>query len=193
MFLEEKTLESLSVLLGRVCPEAALFGEKMKDALLEYTGDELLVEYAKLFVGPFELKAAPYGSIYLEEGRKIMGDTTLEVTRIYKEEGLSLDDNYRELPDHIAAELEFMYYLAYHEVEALANNAPERAAHFLDRQEHFLRTFLGGWVEPFCDKIRQGTENDYYKALAGCLSVFITKTHFSDALPEELKMGLART
>jgi len=190
--LEEKTLEGLSGLLRRVCPEAALSASTMRDALLKYSNEELLIEYAKLFVGPFELKAAPYGSVYLDDGRKIMGDSTLEVTKIYKEEGLALDENFKELPDHIAAELEFMYYLAYQEVEALEKNDTEKAAHFLNRQEYFLRTFLGRWVAPFCEKIKQGTENEFYQALADCLAMFITKTNFSDAMPEELKAGLAQ-
>ena len=185
-------MESLSGLLGRVCPDAAPSAATMKDALLKYSNEELLIEYAKLFVGPFELKAAPYGSVYLDDGRKIMGDSTLEVTKIYKEEGLSLDKNFKELPDQIAAELDFMYYLGYQEVEALEKNDTDKAAHFLNRQEYFLWTFLDKWVAPFCEKIKQGTENGFYQALAGCLATFISKTNHSDAMPEELKAGLAQ-
>jgi TorA maturation chaperone TorD len=191
--LEEKTLESLSELLGRVCPDAALSAAKMKEALSKYNNQELLIDYAKLFVGPFELKAAPYGSVYLDESRKIMGDSTLKVVEAYKEAGLALDEHFKELPDHMAAELEFMYFLAYQELEAIGKNDTEKAAHFLNRQETFLRSFLGPWTVPFCEKIRQGTENEYYRALADCLEAFITKTSHSNAMPEELKAGLART
>ncbi len=191
--IEEKTLQSLSGLLSRVCPDAEPCGVHMSDALLKYSNEELLVEYARLFVGPYELKAAPYGSVYLETGGKIMGDSTIAAATVYKEEGLSLDENFNEIPDHIAAELEFMYYLAFKEVEALEKNDAEKAAYFLNRQEYFLRTFLGAWVAPFRGKIKQGTENEFYQALADCLEVFISKTNYNDVMPEELKVSLART
>lgn len=192
LFLEEKTLENLSGLLTRVCPGAALPAERMRDALLRYGNEELLVEYAKLFVGPFELKAPPYGSVYLEQNARLMGDSTLEVQKMYQEEGLSLDADFNDLPDHVTAELEFMYYLSFREVEALEKNDNEQAARFLNRQEHFLGVLLRSWVEPFCEKIRQGTENDYYRALADCLSAFISSAGRADAVPEELRAGLVR-
>jgi TorA maturation chaperone TorD len=190
LFLEEKVFENLGKVLKRVCPEAAQFAEKSRTFVMQYGNEELLVEYARLFVGPNELIAPPYGSIYLEEGRKVMGHSTARVMEFYKAEGLSMDEHFENLPDHIAAELEFMHYLAYQEVEALEKNETEKAAHFLNRQETFLRTFLGPWVAPFCDKIKQGTENGFYQALADCLAAFISKTNFSDAMPEELKAGL---
>ena len=193
LFIEENVFTTLADLLKRVCPEAAQFADKMAASVSRYSNEDLLVEYARLFVGPNELLASPYGSLYLEEGGKVMGESTTRVMEFYKAEGLTMDEHFRNLPDHIAAELEFMHYLAYQEVEALEKNNREKAAHFLNRQETFLQTFLGPWVAPFCEKTKQGTENEFYKALADCLAAFITKTNFSDAMPEELKAGLART
>ena len=192
LFLDENLYESLGTMLTRVCPEAAPFSEKMATTVRQYSDEDLLVEYARLFVGPNELLAPPYGSIYLEEGRKVMGDSTARVMEFYRAEGLSMDEHFENLPDHIAVELEFMYYLAYNEVEALENNDREKAGHFADRQEAFLRTFLGPWIVPFCEKMKQGTENKFYHALADCLSVFISKTNYRDAMPEELTTSLAR-
>lgn len=193
LFLDENVFAVLGNLLTRVCPDAALFSEKMATSVTQYNEEDLLVEYARLFVGPNELLAPPYGSVYLEEGRKVMGESTAGVMEFYKAEGLTMDEQFQNLPDHIAAEMEFMYYLAYHQVEALEKNDTEKAVHFLNRQEIFLRTFLCPWVAPFCEKIKQGTENGFYQALADCLAAFITKTNFSDAMPEELKTGLVRT
>ena len=52
--------------------------------------EKLKVEFARLFIGPYRLAAPPYGSIYLDEERKIMGDSTIDVRRRYIESGLSL-------------------------------------------------------------------------------------------------------
>lgn len=191
LFLDESVFSVLGDLLTRVCPAAALFSEKMATSVMQYDEEELLVEYARLFVGPNELLAPPYGSVYLEEGGKVMGESTARVMEFYKAEGLSMDDQFQNLPDHITAEMEFMYYLAYHEVEALEKNDSEKAAQFLNRQETFRNTFLGPWVAPFSEKIKQGTENEFYQALADCLSVFMLKTERC-AMPEEPRKNLAR-
>lgn len=191
LFLDENVFAVLGNLLTRVCPEAALFSEKMATSVVQYDEEELLVEYARLLVGPNELPAPPYGSVYLEEGRKVMGESTARVMEFYKAEGLSMNEQFQNLPDHITAEMEFMYYLAYHEVEALEKNDREKALYFLNKQEDFLRTYLDGWVAPFCEKMRQGTENEFYQALADCVSVFMTKTDRC-AMPEELRENLAR-
>lgn len=191
IFMEEGLFENLTVLLKQACPDAVVFSEKMGQAILNYNNEDLLIDYAKLFVGPYELKAAPYGSIYLDEGRKIMGDSTIEVIKIYKDEGLSIDENFKELPDHIAVELEFMYYLIFKEVEALEKSETDKALNFIKTQELFLDKFLKKWVGPFCDKIKQGTDNEFYSSLADCLSVFIEKAHARNELPEALKVKTA--
>lgn len=177
LFTQENFLENLTMSLKKVCPEAAPFSRKMEDALLGCSNEDLSVEHAKLFVGPCELKAPPYGSVYLDKERRVMGDSTMEVIRAYQKQGLSIDDEFKELPDHISAELEFMYYLIHKEVEALRNTDTKRALKWIEQQEAFLNTFLRPWVPPFCEKIKEGTDNKFYKALADCVSSFIDHFH----------------
>lgn len=186
IFLEEGLFENLSGLLKQVCPDAAVFSDTMKRGILNYGAEDLLVEYAKLFVGPYELKAAPYGSVYLDGGGKTMGDSTMEVLKIYNNEGLAIADDFRELPDHIAVELEFMYYLISRETEALKESDTETAVRFFRVRDSFKHAFLGKWVAPFCEKIKEETENSFYRALSDCLSVFIAKELEGEAVPEVL-------
>jgi len=173
LFVEEDLSKNLTMLLKEVCPEAAKFSGRMGDAILNYSEEDLQVEYAHLFVGPYELVAPPYGSVYLDGKKRVMGDSTIEVSRIYKEAGLFVDDDFKELPDHIAVELEFMYYLIFKEVEALEKYEINAALQFIKMQEVFLNKFLRQWVAPFCEKIKEGTENGFYTALADCLKAFI--------------------
>lgn len=191
LLVEENTCALLGNLLTGVCPEAVRYSENMAESLLRCNDEDLLVDYARLFVGPNELPAPPYGSVYLDKGGTLMGESTARIMDFYKAEGLSLAENYQNLPDHITAEMEFMYYLIYREVEALERNDKEKASHFLSRQESFLSTFLEPWIAPFCEKIGEGTENEFYRVLAGCLAVFIAKTSRREMLPEELKENLA--
>lgn len=176
LYLEENLFTNLSMLIEAVCPAATIFAAQMERAIQKYSNEDLTVEYAKLFVGPYELKAPPYGSVYLDPGRKVMGDSTMRVARIYVEMRLSIDDDFKAPPDHISAELEFMYYLIHKEVEALEKSEADEALALKETQKVFLDEFLRRWIPPFCAKIKEGTDNEFYGALADCLSSFIDQS-----------------
>lgn len=171
-FLQEDLFGALSASLEKACPDAMRFSEEMGEVLRRSSGEELAVDYAKLFVGPFELKAPPYGSLYLDQGHRLMGDSTMEVIQAYQKMGLSIDDEFTELPDHIAVELEFMYYLVYREVAHFDCSCTEAGQRHMKAQQEFLGEFLLPWIPPFCERIGQGTETAFYRALADCVSVF---------------------
>ena len=173
MLVEEQLLPSLVSNLQHVCPDASPFAQHMLDSLSSYTDEELAVEYARLFVGPFGLKAPPYGSIYLGNDHTVMGPSTIETIAFYEQEGLARDEGFHELPDHIAVELEFMYYLGYREVEALQKNDKVLAEAYRLKQDQFRASFLCRWVPSFCVNIKNETDNDFYKALADCVATFI--------------------
>jgi TorA maturation chaperone TorD len=135
--------------------------------------EELKIDFARLFVGPYSLLAPPYGSIYLEGERKIMGHSTLYLLETYRNAGVDLSDNFRDAPDHIAAELEFMYFLVFKEVEALENSDIERTFGFLEKQRAFLREHLGAWVFDFAESIEEKAEDDFYKNLARATKAFV--------------------
>lgn len=173
LYLGENLFENLSTLLKAVSPDAFPFSAKMGEAILRYSDEELAVDYSRLFVGPYELKAPPYGSVYLEGQRKVMGDSTLEVIRMYQEEGLSMDKDFKELPDHIAVELEFMSFLGQEEIKAYGQGDTEKALNIFKKQEMFLRDHLGAWVFAFTERVQQGCETSFYRNLARCTSLFV--------------------
>lgn len=174
VFIQEGLFRTLEGLMRDVCPSAAVHAAAMGDALEGSSDNEPALEYARLFVGPFELKAPPYGSVYMDKDRKVMGDSTVEVMNLYREAGLAVSDDFTELPDHIAVELEFMYYLIFKETEALEKSETDTSGRYLEMQDRFTREFLGKWTPAFCSKIKEGTENTFYIALSDCLSAFMT-------------------
>lgn len=153
----------------------------MGESFLRYSEEELTVEYAKLFVGPYEMKAPPYGSLYLDPGRKVMNDSTLKVQRMYEEAGLSLDEQVKELPDHIRVEFEFIYYLIYKEVEAIEKSEMTKALEFREKQKVFLERFLKPWVPVFCAQLRDSTDNEFYATLADGIECFLQATPANQA------------
>ena len=177
VFLGENLLFNLTGHLKKICPEASVFSDRMEKNILKYSNEDLSVEYAKLFVGPYELKAPPYGSVYLDNAKVVMGDSTMQVIKMYEEEGLRRDSNFRELPDHISVELEFMYFLIYREIEALKKADIAAAAGYTEKQMEFMSKILMKWVPLFCEKIKEGTENNFYTALADCTYIYVANSY----------------
>ncbi len=173
LWLEERLLENLTGLLDRVCSPAAGHARRMQEEISGCSAEELMVEYARLFVGPQRVIAPPYGSVYLEEGRRVMGDSTQAALRAYREAALRLDSDFKELPDHITVELEFMYFLTAQAIQARNAGETSAAAGMFEIRRAFLDRLLRPWMSEFCTRIREGTEYGFYRALADCLSEFI--------------------
>jgi len=187
VFSQEGLFENLALTLKQVSPDASVFVGEMEKSFSKYSEKELNVDYAKLFVGPNDLLAPPYGSVYLDGSRRVMGDSTMEIIKLYEEQGLVMDGDFKNLPDHITVELEFVYYLIFKEIEALEKSDIAGAIAFINQQKLFLDRFLKRWIEPFCDKMREGASSGFYRALADCACAFIKDAGPGDALPEELR------
>jgi len=126
--------------------------------------DSLIIDYTKLFVGPYGLLAPPYGSMYLEDNDRVMGNSTMEIRNRYAEEGL--DICLKEVPDHIAIELEFMYFLIFKELEATKVNDLDNISRYQKKQRAFLENHLGAWVPDFTDRIEVNAQTKFYKNIA---------------------------
>jgi len=172
-FLEEKVFENLAAALQSICRPAAENARALRNSFLEVSEEDLLADYARLFVGPYELLAPPYGSVYLERKRRVMGDSTLAVQKAYAAMGLTMDKDFHELPDHVAVELEFMYYLVHEELQAFGEGDIGRLRKILKKQEWFLENHLGAWIFDFTEKVQQGCKTSFYGNLAQCTSLFV--------------------
>ncbi|ADI00105.1 TorD/DmsD family molecular chaperone [Salisediminibacterium selenitireducens] len=149
--------------LEELQPALALKAEDLADELdkyqLSHNENKLVIDYAKLFVGPFDMKAPPYGSVYLDDGRRLMGDSTTAVEKFYSETGVEKLNVYHQPADHISVELEFMYYLYFKYVES-------GELKYLDRMQRFMQQFLFTWIFKFAKKIRENANEPFYLKLA---------------------------
>lgn len=139
-------------------------------------GNELAsikTEYHRLFVGPYQLVAPPYASLYLESEPTVMGQSTLEVLRMYEEAGFVLSPSFKDLPDHIAAELEFMALLCEGEKEAWKREDFSQALTLLSREETFLKEHLVRWIPKFSMRILSTTDSPFYRALASLVQDYV--------------------
>ncbi len=174
MYKEEGFFANLRDCLSSFCPGAVPHVDLMEKAIQQYSEEELMVEYARLFVGPYSLVAAPYGSVYLDEGGRVMGDSTMEVIKWYEQEGLTRSEDCKDIPDHISIELEFMSFLMRKEIDAVASSDNQAAEDYVIKQKKFANALLCPWVPEFCEQIRTGTDSDYYKAVADCTQAAVS-------------------
>lgn len=177
--LEEDCCAALATLLEGMTPEAAQYAANAAVAAGNSTIEALAVEHARLFIGPFQLVAPPYGSLYLDEAKTVMGDSTARVAAFYHACGLHLADDFHELPDHFAVELEFMSYLAFKQREAECLGDKDEVLRVVKLQKEFLDRFLMPWLEPFTSAIIIDDEAPFYKAVANCTAAFIYADHSS--------------
>ena len=172
------TLKNLELHLANVSELAAKCARRMRKEIKNGQNFEALkVDFAKLFVGPYQLLAAPYGSVYLDNGRTLMGDSTLDVKNRYREEGLDTAKDFKDAPDHITAELEFMHYLVFKEIEAFLDSDIEIALDFIQKQKCFLERHLLAWISEFAGNIIGNAEALFYQNLAKATETFLKENY----------------
>ncbi len=171
--IEEECCATLAGLLASDAPDAAQHASDAVAAGSECSLDALAVEHARLFIGPFQLVAPPYGSIYLDDTKTVMGDSTALVASFYHNCGLQLAEDFHELPDHFAVELEFMSFLAFKQREAELSGNSKEVTRIASLQQEFLDKFLIPWLEPFTSAIITDAEAPFYQAIARCTAAFI--------------------
>ena len=165
-------IEGLETLVESLGETSATMARNLLSELNEKDMDLLLVDYAKLFVGPFELTAPPFGSVYLEDGHKLMGESTMDVKQIYRLGGLEMSDDFSNPPDHIAAELEFLYFLHVREA-GLRETDSETADLVQELRKEFLSRHLGAWGIQFAEKVRDNATTEFFQTLGGLTKVVI--------------------
>jgi TorA maturation chaperone TorD len=117
----------------------------------------LRTAYTRLLVGPGEGQVPPYESVYRDgepddQHGPVLGPSTQAVEQWYRSYGLAPDDEYTDLPDHVATELEFLAYLS---------EQGER-----DACEQFLEEHLRQWLDEFLDAVSARADHPFYERLA---------------------------
>jgi TorA maturation chaperone TorD len=139
-------------------------GANLAPRLTGLMGDREQVEviHAKLFLGPFEILAAPWASFYLEDEPRLMGPTSEYAARAYAAAGLAPGTKLKDAPDHVTHELEFMYFLAF-------NEAVTGDGSWAEHQSRFWHEHLGRWLPHFADAVAAADVHPFYGDLAAAI------------------------
>ncbi len=124
----------------------------MHEGLAAGSDDEdLMWEYRRLFIGPGEKPAPPWGSVYTDRECVIFGAATLELRQWMREQGIERHMSGDEPEDHIGFMLLLMAWISRHRPEAL---------------EDFLRIHMLTWTSHFLDELSEAARHPFYEGLA---------------------------
>jgi DMSO reductase family type II enzyme chaperone len=138
--------------------------------------EDLEVEYTRLFIySRPHVPCSPYESIDVEKTRRLMGDSTMAVKQMYRTFKLSVSDQFKDLPDHIGAELEFMHFLSFNEGTFAASGMKEASDVCVEGEKTFLMDHMLKWVPAFHRCLEENSKLKFFVSIAKLTNDFIAE------------------
>lgn len=113
--------------------------------------EDLEEQYQRLFIGPNQLIAPPWGSVYLDPESVIFGNSLLALRDFLQQQQIIFEANSNEPEDHFGLMLMLAAYIA--------ENKPSLLTEFLT--QHLLP-----WSGRYLELLSQQTESPFYQAMA---------------------------
>ena len=171
-FLEERVFDSMVTVAKFIGPEFEMAAHRLGNAFEAEGPDRLLVDYTHLFLGPVQVLAKPYESSW--SGTDDSGPESIHTTmELYREGGFDVSDDFHELPDHIAVELEYLYLLRSRENHGRQTGNVDVTNKARGLRCRLLAEHLGRWTVPFTAEMKAGAETNYYRELADLTSSYV--------------------
>lgn len=171
-FSEECLFDSMLGAASALHPELAEHARNLGAAFTAQDLQTLLVDYTRLFIGPSQPVAMPYASFWLTDDQSQRHEATMAVLDFYEQGGFEVSDEFRELPDHVAVELEFLYLLIFSRNHSGDGDAAESSV--ADALHHrFLVEHMNAWTGPFVAAVKSGAQTAFYRELAVLTEAFL--------------------
>lgn len=171
-FEEENLFGSIITAASLIHPDLADQARKLDEAFASDDLQTLLVDYTRLFLGPVEALAQPYESSWMKTPAAA-GDRQSALLDLYNAGGFEIDEEFRELHDHVAVELEYLYLLTFKRNDAQNAGLLGDVANFERLERQLLAEHLGAWIGPFAVAVRSGAQTSFYRELAKLTEQFI--------------------
>lgn len=142
---------------------------------------DFLLDYESLFRVPGANYVHPFESVYRQQGAPqkkvakavLLGPETMEVARIYQEEGLQPREDFAGLPDYLGVELEFAAFLSRKCAVALERGEQEKAKSCNAKRTAFLTEHLLQWSGKCLAGMKQNASTPLYVVLASLIECFL--------------------
>ncbi len=180
--------------LGEIFPDAAYqeeLAQVRRDAREgRLTQEAAALDFEALFRVPGNRYLSPYESVYRSQGAggggRLCGPETAAVERLYLKDGLGPSAEFRELPDHVGVELEFMAFLCRKTLEAIQAGDPAAAQDYRHQQCRFFVEHLGTWARLLAERLASQAQTSLYRFLGNFLNQFLALEDKLNFRPEDL-------
>ncbi len=179
-FSEERLFDSLIEAAGHIDADLAARARDLKSAFESVTPQDLLVDYAHLFLGPVGTLAVPYESAWLAKGGESVVDVMQALDDLYADGGFEVDPDFRDLPDHLAVELEFLYTLLFRRAAAVRDGGDAAFKEIEVLSERLISGHLDRWFPDFQTAVLEGAQCRFYRELADLTALFINVARSAD-------------
>lgn len=122
--------------------------------------DLILADHQRLFVGPDEILAPLWESVYKTKDKLLFGKIELEVRNFYNSAGLDIKGN--EPTDYLPLELSFMSRLCDVNDDGDLENINES----LIKQHDFLKEHLLSWIPLWTEDVNKNAETKFWSGFA---------------------------
>lgn len=130
-------------------------------------------DYTQLFIGP-QKHISLNESVYREQTPQFWGEATVRSQRLIKELGLTLNENWHLMPDHITVEFEILQKLAERETEAVKENDQETLVKCQKYASKFFLDHISKWVPKVCQQMVQQASTRFYKEMGLFIQNFVS-------------------
>lgn len=141
--------EALPLDLDELLPGTGI-GQQLREAMQAVEDHETLLRgYSRLFLVP-PYPASLNAGLYIDQA--MMGPSVVEMESYYQRHGLAKDVSFRDTPDHLALQLQFLALLL---ASASQAEDDETTTHYLEEARDFLNRFLRPWPNDWVRKLEQ--------------------------------------
>ena len=153
------------------------------DKSLEELQAEGRQEFMNLFRVPGNQYVMPYESVYCDQrevaGKKVsgllMGPSSVDVQKWYQLAAVDISPQYKDLPDHICLELNYLAHLCNKEQDFIASADSAKLTRAWEMERDFLAGHIVKWISLLRDRIHQKSDHLYFRAIADMVVEFTRK------------------
>ena len=115
--IEGNFFQSFEIILSKTEAKPSVILDNINSLINRFDTDQSLFHhlnecYVRLFVNNKEGITTPlYQSCYEFENAPMMGESAVKMNKRFKSKGLSMENRVHEPPDHLAIELEYLFFL----------------------------------------------------------------------------------
>jgi TorA maturation chaperone TorD len=172
----DDSLATIALFEAQETPGAAMLREALMP--LRQVDEEQLgnirQEYTNLFLGPRELVAPPWESVYVTRDRALFQESTLAVRQWYQRYGYQPAGYPRYPDDHISLMLHFLALLTGEALGCLREGRVDDCRGLLEGQKVFVQNHLLHWLPRYQADMQKAETALFYPGLSAALCQIIT-------------------